>query len=207
MSFGTYARRVRDRDLPFGARYRAFVHALGQYCPIGFQATWSYLSTMGDVMADEETLVRALDILEASRSVWLAEMEAFTARRRAEKRQHRRSPSAADRLYLYGCRWPGPDAHKVMCYEIGRLWAEHLREPFPETPAETKCDLVHLDSTIAGCVSIYLSHGGETGPEHRAILLTCLAGLRSHLPQPGYPSVLPYVRRLRKLSELIINDV
>jgi hypothetical protein len=211
MSFGIYARRVRDRDLPYRARYRALRCAVGRYCPIGFNATWSYLSTVGDMNADEEALIRALDILEASRNVWLAEIKAFAARRRAEKRRHRRSPTTADRLYLYGCRWPGSDGHEAMLHEISRLWAEHLCEPFPETPAETMGDLVYLDSTIAGCVSTYLSNDGETRPEHRDVLLTCLAELRGHLPQLGYPSTyytaFRYFRRLHKLSELVINDV
>jgi hypothetical protein len=211
VSFGTYARRVRDRDLPYGARYRALRCAVSRYCPIGFNATWSYLSTAGNLKADEEALIRALDILEASRSARLAEMDAFAIRRRAEKRRHRRSPTKTDRLYLYGFRWPGPDGHEATLHAIGRLWAEHLREPFPETPAETKGDLVYLDSTIAGCVSTYLGRGGESGPGHKDILLNCLGDLRRHLPRLGYPmsyyTAFRYFLRLKELSELIVNDV
>ncbi|MFD2356156.1 hypothetical protein ACFSTC_53115 [Nonomuraea ferruginea] len=85
MGFGTYARRVRDRDLPFGRRFRALRAAVSCYHPIGFNATWSYLTTAGNLRRDELALIRALDMLELSRNAWLAEIDAFADRRRLEK--------------------------------------------------------------------------------------------------------------------------
>jgi hypothetical protein len=160
VSFGTYARRVRDCGLPYGGRYRALRCAAGHYCPLGFNATWSYLSTVGDLRAEENALLRALDVLELSRAVWLAETRAFAARRRAEKRQHRRPLAGAELRYLNGWRWPGPDGHHVMSREIGFLWGVHASAPFPEVPAADKGDLVYLDATIVGCISTYLHNGG-----------------------------------------------
>ncbi|MGW3353737.1 hypothetical protein ACWDA3_61630 [Nonomuraea rubra] len=210
MGFRTYARRVRDRDLPYGGRYRSLRCAVSRYGPIGFNATWSYLRTAGDLNADEDALLRALDVLEISREVWLTEIEAFASRRLAEKRQHRRTPSAAERLYLYGYRWPGPHGHQAMLLTVDHLWGAHLRDPFPDTPAEIKGDLVYLDSTIAGCISTYLSNDGEAGPGHRDILRTALTDLDRYLRQLGYPTNyylgFQYFRRLRKATELIIND-
>ncbi|MEV0382581.1 hypothetical protein [Nonomuraea sp. NPDC050643] len=51
-------------------------------------------------------MLRALDVLETSRSAWRAEMDDFAARRRVEKRRHRRSLIKADRLRFHDLRWP-----------------------------------------------------------------------------------------------------
>lgn len=68
MSFGTYARRVRDSGLPYGARYRALRCAATRYMPLGFHATWAFITgKAGNVRADEAALLRALEVLEDSR--------------------------------------------------------------------------------------------------------------------------------------------
>ena len=210
MSFGTYARRTRDGDLPYWARYCALRCAVSRYCPIGFHATWSYLSTVGDLKADEGALLRALEILETSRHVWLADMDTFATRRRAEKLLHRRSPTASERLRLYGFRWPGPDGHQATIHAVELLWAGHRAAPFPETPTEFKGDLVYLDSTIAGCVWTYVGRSGRATPGHRDILLACIPPLRTQLRHLGYPTdyytAFGYFRRLGKLAQLVIND-
>ncbi|MCX4661740.1 hypothetical protein [Streptomyces uncialis] len=43
---------------------------------------------------DEGALLRALELLETSRTVWLAEPGSFAGRRRGEKVMHRRTPVA-----------------------------------------------------------------------------------------------------------------
>lgn len=149
---------------------------------------WGWSSTVGDLKADEGALLRALEILETSRSAWLAEMEAFATRRRAEKKQHRRSPTASDRLRLYSYRWPGPDGHQATLNAVEHLWAQHRAAPFPQTPAAFKGDLVYLDSTITGCISTYVSHGGRAAVGHREILLACIAPLGAQLRHLGYPA-------------------
>ncbi|AWS41653.1 hypothetical protein [Streptosporangium sp. 'caverna'] len=86
MSFGTYARRVRDQALPYGRRYTSLRCAVGHYKPLGFNATWNHItSRAGQVRTDEAALLRALDILETSREARLAEMAAFALRRKAER--------------------------------------------------------------------------------------------------------------------------
>ncbi|RAY10660.1 hypothetical protein DPM19_34460 [Actinomadura craniellae] len=211
VSFGTYARRVRDRGLPYGQRYTALRCAVGHYCPIGFNATWSYLSTTGALRKDENALLRALDMLELSRTAWLTEMRAFADRRREEKRCPRRTSSAAETRYLHGYRWPGPESHQATFHAVGLLWAEHAELPFPETPPADKGDLVYLDVTLAGCISTYIRNGGTAGPGHADILLSCLPELRRHLVRLGYPSpfsdAFTCFRRLLKMTELIVNDI
>ncbi|WP_328491547.1 hypothetical protein OHS59_01515 [Streptomyces sp. NBC_00414] len=210
MSFAGCAERVRDRSLPHGRRHTALRCAVGHYCPLGFKATWSYLSTAGSLRHDEAALLRALDMLELSRNVWLTELEAFADRRRTEKRQNRRIPSATDLLHVHGRRWPGPQGHHAMFREVELFWAAHAKIPFPEVPHADKPDLVHLDSSIAGCISTYLGNGGSAGPGHRDILLNCLPELDRRCAQLGYPTTFTeafaYFRRLGKAAELVVND-
>lgn len=59
MSFHPYAQAVRDRALPYGRRYTSLRCAVGCYRPLGFNATWSYLSTAGALRSDEKALLRA----------------------------------------------------------------------------------------------------------------------------------------------------
>lgn len=211
MSFGTYARRVRDTDLPYATRYSSLRCAVSRYCPIGFHATLSFLSTAGNLKRDEEALLRALNVLETSRAAWLADIEAFAARRRAEKREHRRTPSAADRRLFYGYRWAGPDGHAAVLHTVRPLWTAHVAEPFPETPSETTAALAYLDSAIEDYVSAYLSNGGELDRGHWRLLVACLDATRAQLPSLGYPTgyhtAYCYFRRLHKLAALVVGDV
>lgn len=210
MSFGTHARRTRDRDLPYRTRYGALRSAVSHYCPIGFNATWSFLSMAGNLKRDEQALIRALDLLETSRNTWLAELDAFAARRRVEKQHHRRTPSASDRIRFNSYRWPGPDGHAAVLRTVEQLWEAHRGEPFPETPTEIRGDLVYLDETIAGCVSSYLNSGGEAGPSHRDLLPACIAGLNKQIRQLGYPRsysvAFRYFLRLHKLADLVLSE-
>lgn len=212
MSFGTYARRVRDPDLSYAMRYCALRCAVSRYRPIGFHATWAFLSTMGNLKRDEEALLRALDVLETSRAAWLAEVEDFGARRRVEKQErHQRTPSAADRLRYGICRWPGPDGHAAVLLTVRDLWTAHLAEPFPDTPPGTRADFVYTASTIAGCVSTYLSTGGEVERWQWRVLVGCLDRVNEQLGLVGHPTdhhtAFRYFRRLRKLAMLVVSDV
>lgn len=89
MGFRTYARRVRDEQLPLARRHTSLRCAVGQYCPLGFNATWAYLAATArpspDLRKDPAALLRALETLEASRAVRLNEVDAFAVRRHAEK--------------------------------------------------------------------------------------------------------------------------
>ncbi|MEV0271446.1 hypothetical protein AB0H43_21930 [Hamadaea sp. NPDC050747] len=210
MSFGTYARRVRDTARPYAERYSALRCAVSMYCPVGFTATWSWLSITGDLRRDDAALMAALDRVELSRDVWLAEMSAFASRRRAEKNEHRRTPTQEERRYLYRWRWPGPDGHAVTLHTVENVWTDHRTAPFPPVPPAQKGDLVLLDATVAGHISTYL-HNGQLDPPSAHALLRCLTGLHKALRLLGYPSghhgAFQYFRRLLKMSEMVVNDV
>ncbi|MER6173197.1 GNAT family N-acetyltransferase [Streptosporangium sp. NPDC001681] len=208
MSFGTYARRVRNQDLPYGLRYTSLRYAVERYMPVGYNATWDYITgRAGRIRTDETALLRALDILETSRKARLAEMAAFTLRRTTEKRD-RRTVSADEHRYRHGWRWPGPDAHEAMHQTVQTLWTQYERLPFPEVPPADKADLAMLDLTVAGCVWTYLRRGGALHPDHRDILRSCLADLRA--VRLGYSlsfsEAFTYFLRLRKMAELVAYD-
>ncbi len=203
MSFGTYARQVRNQDLPHGLRYVSLRCAVERYMPVGYDATWDYLtSRAGRVRKDETALLRALDILETSRKARLAEMAVFALRRTSEKRD-RRAPSADEHRYRHGWRWPGPDAHEAMHRTVQTLWTRHQRLPFPEVPS-----LVTPGSTVADCVQTYLRRGGALHPGHRDILRSCLADLRAVRFDHCSPvsEAFPCFLRLHKMAELMAHD-
>ena len=181
------------------------------YCPVGFTATWSWLSTVGDLKRDEVALVAALERVERSREMWLAEMSAFAGRRRAEKIGHRRTPSREERRYLYGFRWPGSDGREVTLHVVESAWADHRTAPFPPVPPAVKADLVLLDATATGHVSTYVRNGGRLPADPAGALLRCLPGLRGSLRALGYPGgyhrAFTYFYRLLKMAEMVANDV
>nr|BFF27120.1 hypothetical protein GCM10025732_50850 [Glycomyces mayteni] len=123
MTFQTRARRVRNPDLPMGQRYTALRCALEEYRQIGFHASWAFLTgTDGRAELDAETLVRALDRLEASRNARIAENAVFARRRAEAKRAGRREPEAEEARYRRGRRWPGPDALEASRFAVAFEW-------------------------------------------------------------------------------------
>ncbi|MEV4937855.1 hypothetical protein [Streptomyces zaomyceticus] len=112
MSFGTYARRVRDVGAPAARRHTALRCAVSEYCPLGFHATWAYVSATAlpspDLRRDSTALLRALDALESSRAVRIAEGASFAARRRAEKAAGLRTPRGAPVAQVWRPHWPTP---------------------------------------------------------------------------------------------------
>jgi hypothetical protein len=188
-------------------RYRALRDAVGCYCPLGFHGTWSYLSTVGDLRNDETALLLALEKLEASRAVWLGELESFAERRRADKARHRRTPRQAEVRCLFGPRWPGPDGEQAVFGEVGRLWAPRHRSPLPDVPADSRTDLSELDTRLADCISTYLANDGDLDAGRQDIVMEYLPKLRRHVTRLGWPRTSPraftHFHLLLKMTELI----
>lgn len=94
MSFGTYARKVRDPSLAYGRRINALAGCVERYQPIGYHATFGYLEHVsGRFRRDEAALLRAIAALSASRDLWLLELGAYAKQRTAAKRHGRRTPT------------------------------------------------------------------------------------------------------------------
>ncbi len=107
MSWGTYVRKVRDESLPYDRRVKAFTALVESYRPLGFHATLHHLEQQAGPVRDPAALLRALDLLCADREAWQAEVRAYADRRRAEKRQGRRTPARADGNPYRQDRWYG----------------------------------------------------------------------------------------------------
>jgi hypothetical protein len=91
------ALRVRDSGLVYGRRVAALCSCVRWYHPIGHRATLSFLASVtGPYQRHERALLRALDLLEASHTVWLSELRAYATRRKEEK-QNGRSRDRDDR--------------------------------------------------------------------------------------------------------------
>lgn len=110
MSWGTYVRKARDETLPFGHRMRALGSLVELYRPIGFEATFAYLQQQAGPIRDSAALLRAVDLICASRDAWQAEVRAYAARRRADKRRGRRTPARGEANPGRQDRWYGDEA-------------------------------------------------------------------------------------------------
>ncbi|MBE1531639.1 hypothetical protein [Actinomadura algeriensis] len=211
MSFGTYARRVRDEALDPRARHMALRCAVGRYGPLGFNATWAYVTAVArplpDVRRDVPALVRALDVLEASRSVRLAEEAAFAAARRAEKAAGRRTPRAADAAALAGPRWPGrtpPSRLGLVAAVADRdRWFRGL--PFPDEsllPDERFRDLAVLHDRLGAAAAAYLARLGDPDGEVRASAAEAARGIDAFV-RPGYAPLNGFVLPWRRFAALL----
>ncbi|MEU8528467.1 MULTISPECIES: hypothetical protein [Streptomyces] len=191
MGFGTYARTVRDERLPSARRHSALRCAVGLYRPLGFHATWAYLAATAvpapDMRRDTGALLRALDVLEASRAVRLREVAAFAERRRGEKAAGRRTPRAADTAPFRGPRWPGDTAPS----RLGLVAAVANRHAaFRRLPPPDDAPLADLHARLDSCALSYLAHLGDA-PTPDDSLADALASIR-HAPFRMH--LLPWLR-------------
>ncbi|MEV4641817.1 hypothetical protein AB0J80_31180 [Actinoplanes sp. NPDC049548] len=142
MSFGTYARKVRDRSLPYGRRVNALAGCVQLYRPIGYLATFAYLEHLaGPLRRDEYALLRAVDALATSRAVWLKELDAYAARRQAAKRAGRRSTRPSELNPSRPACWYG-DSRRAAVFTLGFL----LRNQ--ERSAHAEEDVVRLARSV-----------------------------------------------------------
>jgi hypothetical protein len=178
VSFGTYARKVRDATLPYGRRVSALRSCVQLYRPIGFHASLSFLKEIaGPFQRDEASLLRALDALTASREGWQAEVREYAAMRRQAKRRGRRSPRRKD---------PNPSGFPRHWYGASRQAALHAvkfwqrdRLPALLTPPD------QLTQNLNSCVAASLGSGGPLTREQRQTLTDCIAELRRQRSQPA----------------------
>lgn len=176
MSFGTYARKVRDGSLPYGRRVNALAGCVQRYQPLGFLATFGYLNHVaGDFRRDETALLRALDMLTASRRLWLTEVDAYAARREEAKRLGSRTPRSSDTDPTLQVCWYG-DSQRAATFALGFL----LRNPDRIKYADV--DVIRLASSVL-----------ESGGDVSRVPLELLSVLRKrHLQlqlRSGWPNV------------------
>ncbi|MFB9838216.1 hypothetical protein [Actinoallomurus acaciae] len=169
---------MRNAFLPYGRRVSALRSCVQMYRPSGYKATWSVLEDLaGPIRRDEASLLRALDVLEASRERWKEDARVYAATRRQEKLRGRRSPRPRD---------PNPSRCPEHWYGVARQAAvralEHWRGDRLSsllTPPD------RLTETLNSCVAAAIASGGPLPPERRRELADCLADLRRRRGDPG----------------------
>jgi hypothetical protein len=174
--FKDRARRVRDSRLAYGQRVAALCSCVRWYHPIGHRATLSFLAeAAGPYQRHEHALLRALDMLEASHTVWLTEIHAYVARRTAEKQGGRSASTHADRQpVIVSGHWyeTRPDISRRAALHALQLWEREHEIADPATRT-----LVRDCVATAGRVSAdrVASIRGEDWP---LSLVASAAGLR-----------------------------
>ncbi|MET9728279.1 hypothetical protein [Streptomyces zaomyceticus] len=200
MSFGTYARRVRDVGAPAARRHTALRRAVSEYCPLGFHATWAYVSATAlpspDLRRDSTALLRALDILEASRAVRIAEGASSAARRRAEKAAGLRTPRGAPVTRVWRPHWPTATGTAPSRLGLVAAVADRHRAfgrlPRPDDIPVTDglategpaARLTELHGRLEACGTAYLTALGLPDEAARAELSDTVTGIRGEV-RPG----------------------
>ncbi|WP_460068856.1 hypothetical protein [Streptomyces sp. YKOK-I1] len=203
---------MRDERLTLARRHTALRCAVGHYGPLGFNATWAYLAATAcpapDLRRDPAALLRALDTLEESRAVRLAEVNDFAVRRHTEKAAGRRTPRASETLGLRGPRWPSSTAPSVLGL-IAAVANRHMafrQFPYPDdtlSPDLQVRQLADLHTRLDASASAYLKALGRLDRPAAEELADTVQGMRTHI-RPGYAPLnmylLPWLRFANLLS-------
>ncbi|WP_242893232.1 hypothetical protein [Actinomadura litoris] len=176
MSFGNFARKVRDPALPHGRRVSALHSCVQLYRPIGFQATLSFLQAKaGPFRTDEAALLRALAVLEVSRSTWHAEQRTYAAARRQAKRTGQRSPHPSEPNPYTPAHWYG--ARQEAALHAVRFWHQQRLAALiadDDKPSQELCEFVQ----------VCLDAGGRLASAQQRLLIRCIDQLTARL-QPA----------------------
>ena len=175
MSFGNFARKVRDTSLPYGRRVLALRSCVQLYRPIGFEATLSYLAELaGPYDRDEVALLGALDALIASRTAWHHAIEEYAAARRQAKKAGRRRPRPDEPNPYVATQWYGaPRAGALHALDFWRL------RRLPEMVESGDPTAVEANRIVVAC----LASDGRLDAEGEASLEASLAALADSLTQ------------------------
>jgi hypothetical protein len=196
VSFSAYARQVRDPSLPFKHRVSALRSGVQIYHPIGFHASLGFLEELaGPFQRDEAALLRALEVLSASRAGWQAEVRRYAERRRVEKRLGQRAPRPGE---------PNPNGSPPVWFgaeqqaerysltfwerEMGRRRAGAFSDP----------DVRELDAALAG----YLRASAAADGQRRA-LADALRKVQGRIGQE--PDMAHFYRDLMWIARLVVQ--
>ncbi|WP_143663561.1 hypothetical protein [Streptomyces sp. NRRL B-24085] len=206
---------MRDERFPLVRRHAALRCAVGDYGPLGFNATWAYLSTTAcptpDLRRDSAALLRALATLEESRAAHLAEMDAFAARRRVEKAVGRRTPRASDTATLRFPRWPSsaPPSRLGLIAAVANRHSAFQRIPYPDETLSPDIEvrrLANLHARLEGCAASYLKALGRLDRRAAAELTDTVHGIRN-LGRPGYSPLNMYLLPWLRFANLLTYAV
>lgn len=108
--FRALAAQVRDTNREASQRRRALRKCLERFAPYGHQATWHHLCERAgfdprERDPDPALLVAALEELEEARALWLSHEREFARRRKLQKHDGIRQPTAPDDWHTH--TWGG----------------------------------------------------------------------------------------------------
>jgi hypothetical protein len=199
VSFGTYARKVRDPALPFARRVSALRSCVQLYRPIGFNSSLSFLEEIaGRYRSDEAALLRALNALVASRAQWHVVVEAYAHKRRLAKRRGQRSPRPGDFNPNSLDRWHG-DAQRAALHVMRKEQAELGRLAQATSPGSVEAALSEL-------LDASLTAQGQLSPDQCDVLSAITASLDARPTQNLWhddQAAYFHVRRLLHLAKLM----
>ncbi|MFF4986433.1 hypothetical protein ACFY19_04550 [Streptosporangium saharense] len=204
MSFGGFARRVRDPALPHAWRVSALRSCVRLYRPIGFEATLSFLrAKAGPFRTDEAALLRALAVLEASRTAWQEEKRVYAQGRRRAKRRGERSPRPGEVNPYRPSHWYGARREAAL-HAVG-FW-------YRRRPAVLVSGGDGLSTVLWECVLACLDSGGRLTPAQGQRLAGCVerltalqAGYRDGGPAERVRDLLTVARHLEALAEVRVR--
>ncbi|MFH9722609.1 hypothetical protein ACH4M4_06545 [Streptomyces sp. NPDC017254] len=195
---------MRDEEASPARRYRALRCAVSEYCPLGFHATWAYTAATAvpapDLRRDTAALLRALDVLEASRAVRVAERASFAARRRAEKAAGLRTPRGAPVTPVWRPHWPAPTGTAPSRLGLVAAVADRHRAfrrlPPPDDGLVTDglvtdgraARLTELHGRLDACGAVYLTALGLPDDRTREELADTVSGIRGEV-RPGHAAL------------------
>ena len=93
---------------------------------------------------------------------------------------------------------------------MSRLWAAHMRAEFPSRLRGEEIagvDMVMLDADIAGCVGTWWAGHGSMDEGRRQLVGRLLKDLDRVLPLLSDEQELAYYRRLRAISEVLLDPL
>ncbi|MFF2521830.1 hypothetical protein [Streptomyces liangshanensis] len=212
MGFRGFARVVRDAREPLVRRHAALRCAVGCFSPLGFHATWAYVTTVAspspDPRRDPVGLVRALEVLEAGRAVHLSRVAEFAVRRRTEKTHGRRTPRTGDTGRPPGPHWPGetPPSRLGLVAAVADRHTAFRRGPYPDATLAGPVragQLAGLHGRLDTCASAYLTGLGHLDGPARLELAGTTHGIDALVrsgPAPLNGYLVPWLRFARLLG-------
>lgn len=172
MSFGNFARKVRDPTLPHGYRVTALRSCVQLYRPIGFHATLGFLEAQtGPFQHDERALLDALELIESSRAARQAEVHDYAARRRQAKQRGERTPRTGETNPYLRAHWYGAPQEGAL-FAL-RFWRRRRSVPF--SPPD------HVARELIRCVDVCLESSGHLTPEDHRLLAACIDQLQQRI--------------------------
>lgn len=135
MGFNERAGRVRYRPLAHGKRVAALCSCVRLFHPIGHRATLNFLAEVaGPYQRNEAALLRALEVLEASRAAWHAEDDAYQTQRKRQKRLNQAKPPNDPPLNRMSGHWysADPKVSRRAALVALKLWEQDHEQAFAD---------------------------------------------------------------------------